>query len=181
MSDRKTISPDAGWIKGATALFLVGCVGTALFLLGPTLDMSFGSLGKPVGPGTVPLMVLTLTILMALIVAAQELLHLFKTRKGISEPTKMPSDKDSTANEASALRRVVYAAATLALLVAFISFWRYIGFPVAASAFVVIMSLCLSPTSWRSLRCSLVTVTVAITTAIAIWLLFEFVLNIRLH
>ncbi|PMR77892.1 tripartite tricarboxylate transporter TctB family protein [Billgrantia endophytica] len=180
MSDRQPSSHNYGWVLGATLVFLVGSIGAALFLLPPTLEMSFGGMGRPVGPGTVPIIVLTLTILMVLIVALQEVLYFCKRRGGKLVPIETTSDESSEL-EASALRKVIYAVATLALLVAFLLLWRNTAFPVAASAFSVILSFCLLPAGWRRPKHSLSAAVIAIIGVLVIWLLFEFILNIRLH
>lgn len=169
-SDEQVVAGGLQWRKIAEAVFLLASLGGAVFLLGPTLKMTFGSSNGPIGPGSAPLITLILILAFTLWIAASAII---KSRRGV------PQSDDAL--DESSTKFVVTSSCIFIGLVIFIYCWKLTNFPVTAVIFAAILSVALQPRNWRTLKRSLFSSAVSAATVLAVWALFEFFLKIRLH
>ncbi|TYB83603.1 tripartite tricarboxylate transporter TctB family protein [Oceaniovalibus sp. ACAM 378] len=180
MVQRRT-SADTWFRRGAFALLLLGVVGGALALLTPTLSMSFGTSRRPVGPGTIPLIVLVMILGLSALVLIIETVRALKAWKG-NAPTQVANPEDELpSGEPSVRRQVAHAAGIFGALVIFLPIWQLTSFPVAGSILVVVLSLALQGPFWRQPRKAAHAVLASVLITLGVWGLFEYALDIRLR
>lgn len=160
------------WALGASALTLAGLLAGALLLIGPTLDLPRGSASRPVGPGSFPLGILVLVIILSVLIGIQEVLRFLKPG---------PAPAPAPAPDAAGMRQVAYAGVTVTLLAVFIWVWQAAGFLVAAALFYAVLAVGLVPKERRSWRQYGLAAAIGITTTAGVWVLFQYVLGVPLR
>lgn len=159
------------WVAiAASAIVLSGSVAGALFLMRPTLDLSFGSGSRPLGPGSVPFAVLCLVIVMALVVAIDEV------RTARRDPGAVGAGIGG-----GGVSIVIHAVLVMGLLVLLVALWPTLSFLPAALAFYAVLSVAIVPRGKRSVRSVALALGVSGAGVVGVWALFEKVLAIPLR